>query len=103
MSEQSLPEQSLPEQAARQIQILYADCAVGGPWHIVTDDENLEDDCVAFCVDVVKRRDHWSYNDSDETMRMGPEAITACDKLAELFPKMSVTQRKKALQKARES
>lgn len=40
-------------QAAALVTKLYEEQAVGGRWHIVTDDWNLEDDHVQFCADSV--------------------------------------------------
>lgn len=77
------------------IRALYEINGVGGAVHIVTDDDNLEDEHLEFCAKEIADDKHWSF----ETEGAREAAKRVCD----LMTPMTVKQRATALEMYRQN
>lgn len=86
-------------EAAKAIAELYAlpDGGAGGYAHVVTDDYNLKDEFVDWCISAAtNKEDKTLYNLYDEDIR------TASLKALKLLKPLSITQRKQAIRMSEE-
>ena len=58
--------------------------STGGPLHIVTDDNNVEDSHLAFCREAVEKPDGWWRRECDDVDAMTAQATAILDGLAPL-------------------